>query len=86
MINVIVLPLLFLLWLTSGYFNPGLNFQLSGNPITYSNSSIFTNPVVKTSSGIVRGITKTMMAAKVDVYLGVITSSNYYALYLSTIA
>lgn len=32
------------------------------------------NPIVKTSSGSVRGITKTVMEAKVDVFLGVIST------------
>jgi len=73
MIDIIALPL-FLLWLISSYFNPALDLQHNGNDINSfieSNSHLVTNPVVKTSSGFVRGVIKTVMATKVDTFLGV---------------
>ena len=83
MIDIIALPL-FLLWLTSAYFNPALDLQQNGKPIIESISSLVANPVVKTSSGFVRGITKTVMATKVDVFLGVwSTQCTILAIYLS---
>ena len=65
MINVKALQLI-LLWLIFVNFDQATAFQRNCDLITDDG-----NPVVKTSSGSVRGITKTVMAAKVDVFLGV---------------
>ena len=80
MIDILALPVFFL-WLMSAYFNPALNLNQNGKLIIALNSSLVSNPVIKTSSGFVRGITKTVMASKVDAFLGVM-STNYYISYI----
>ena len=66
MIAVKALPLI-LYWLALVCFDPTL-----ADLIIDAVNGPVVNPVIKTSTGSVRGITKTVMATKVDVFLGVL--------------